>query len=232
MTDLPFIMSAPMVAALLREIETPGTGKTMTRRLAWQRKKNIFGAHSATAWQKVRPGDRLWVREVWSAQFWNPENIDGAAREYWETPKGERTQDLLAGLYWREAEEVKRSPFDFVPEGGWTSPIHMFRWASRLTLVVTGARVEKLQEISEADAKAEGVEIVGVHIHRHYRLYQDYLGHTGHGHESAVKSFSTLWRSLHTKPGTTWDVNPDVVALSFDPHYCNIDRMEKEGEVA
>jgi len=110
--------------------------------------------------------------------------------------------------------------------------IFMPRWASRLTLVVTGARVEKLQAISEEDAVAEGVEIVGVHIHRHYRLYRDYLGHNGHGHESAVKSFSTLWRSLHTKPSTTWKDNPDVVVLSFDPHYCNIDRMEKEGEVA
>jgi len=220
MTDYPAIFSAPMITAS-REGR-----KHQMRRFAWRECRKCPGVPSCprchgkgvvpTVWQKVRSGDRLWVREVWSAQFWNPENIDGAAREYWETPKGERTQDLLAGLYWREAEEVKGWPFDFVPEGGWTSPIHMFRWASRLTLVVTGARVEKLQEISEEDPKAEGVV-----------WSPNWAGYIVPGMTHPSKDFPVLSR------GTAREMfAPAVVGLTFDPHRCNIDRMEKEGEVA
>lgn len=81
MRDIPVIFSAPMVLALLREIEKPGTGKTMTRRLAWRPAKkgekvgegSRIQAEGATpfvqtvtahlrpsSWQKVEPGDRLW----------------------------------------------------------------------------------------------------------------------------------------------------------------------------
>jgi hypothetical protein len=221
MTDYSAIFSAPMITAS-REGR-----KHQTRRLAWRDCPKCPGVPSCrrchgkgvvpTIWQKVRPGDRLWCREAWSAQFWNPENIDGAAREYWETPKAERTQDLLAGLYWREAEEERGGPFDFVPEGGWASPIHMPRWASRLTLVVTGARVEKLQEISEEDAKAEGV------IPQTSDLGALARGDRPQGY---ISEFQYLWDHLHGSGA--WLANPGVVALSFDPHNCNIDRMEKE----
>lgn len=71
MTDRGIIMSAPMVLATIREIEHSGDGKTMTRRLAWQEPRIAVKIGDGpvepimvpTIWQKVKPGDRLWVRE-------------------------------------------------------------------------------------------------------------------------------------------------------------------------
>lgn len=62
--DIPLIVSGPMVLALLREIENPGTGKRQTRRLAWTvRDVNDNHVRVPTSWQRVKPGDWLWVRE-------------------------------------------------------------------------------------------------------------------------------------------------------------------------
>lgn len=74
MTDVPGIFSGPMVRALIREVEHPGDGKTQTRRLAWRSKEvaandHILGSTVSRSvvpspWQKVKVGDRLWVRAV------------------------------------------------------------------------------------------------------------------------------------------------------------------------
>lgn len=94
----------------------------------------------------------------------------------------------------------------------------MPRWASRLTLIVTDVRVERLQDISEDDAIAEGVEevsddgpvLTGIPCGT---IYAD--------HRSA---FRDLWNSLHG-PGS-WDANPWVAAITFRPVFANIDSTE------
>jgi hypothetical protein len=91
--------------------------------------------------------------------------------------------------------------------------IHMPRWASRLTLIVTATKVERLQDISEAEARAEGVDpaIAGQDAHGPVKTYR-----TG---------FVRIWGDLH---GTeSWLSNPEVVALSFSAHQTNIDAMPK-----
>lgn len=91
-------------------------------------------------------GDRLWVRETF--------------REYdhcW-------TQECMASAVQYQSDFACRSsvggslPDAVAPEKGWTPSIHMPRWASRLTLEITSIRIERLQDISEGDAKAEGVK--------------------------------------------------------------------------
>src|SRR5580692_1161056 len=80
--------------------------------------------------RKTGMGDRLWVREsVWLNQG-----------------------DVGAGRVRYRATEP-----DF--KGYWTPSIHMPRWASRITLEVTGSRIERLQAITERDAQAEGAEL-------------------------------------------------------------------------
>lgn len=78
------------------------------------------------------PGDRLWVRETFRAA--------GAFAQYG------------TGRVWYRADGVDSQV------GPWRSPIHMPRWASRLTLVVEAVRVERLHAITEEDARAEGAE--------------------------------------------------------------------------
>ncbi len=93
--------------------------------------------------------------------------------------------------------------------------IHMPRWASRMTLTVTDVRVQRLQDISEADAVAEGV------IHDSFGGWR---GHEGTiGYPTAIWAYHHLWNSLHG-PGA-WDANPWVVALTFNVQRGNIDQM-------
>lgn len=188
MKERPIIFSAQMVRAILEG------RKTQTRRVikpqptvSEQRLRELSAwAEGFTLSQQVnaafqsgcidascpygRPGDTLWVRETW-----------------W----GER-QDFDAGL--RPAYAAT----DPKTEAGWRSPIHMPRWASRITLEITGVRVERLQDISEADAEAEGVAEIGERL----------LGVT-----PCRARFFKLWESING-PGS-WDANPWVWVVEF-----------------
>ena len=88
------------------------------------------------------------------------------------------------------------------------SPIHMPRWASRLTLLVTDVRVQRLQEISRGDAMEEGCPFANMADGPNPRdWYRD------------------IWNSIHGPDA--WDANPWVAAISFETHRCNIDTMEE-----
>lgn len=133
--DLPIIMSAPMVRA------TWDASKTMTRRIAYMTRRGFSPAKNPLVdgpWTKVRPGDRLWVRETWSAAY---EWTGVPPREIGHSP----------AWYWADG-----NPDD----GDWTKPfpsIHMPRKFSRVTLIVEAVKREPLQAISIADTIAEGI---------------------------------------------------------------------------
>lgn len=198
MTDRPIIFSGPMVRALLDE------RKTQTRRLA------------TSPLRRCEIGDRLYVREAFTATFWTPDDIDAPPRELWATPDAERTAQFCSERYYRLDEEGKR--LGFIPEVQWTPSIHMPRWASRLTLTLTEVRLQRLQDITDVDAIREG--IIGVQT--------DGLSHYGTNPTDAVwpkpaRAFRNLWDGLHTKPGETWAYNPEIVALTFTVAHGNID---------
>lgn len=132
-------------------------------------------------------GDRLWVKEAWRPLQYE---ADGAQMNWIASEHGFGTE---AGRY-RHAR--------FMP-----------RWASRLTLIVTDVQVQRLQEISEADAVAEGIEPSSSRD-------QDYSAF------HARTSFQALWNSLHGPDA--WDANPWVTALTFTVHNRNIDKMETD----
>jgi len=201
-TERPILFSAPMVRAIL------AGQKTQTRRVVKpQPELAQLLTHSGwSAWfdghgRPLRnpygqPGDRLWVREAW-AQNWNQLSDTRMDRSYVYRADGEgRAQDNGTDLPWRPS-------------------IHMPRAASRLSLEITGVRVERLQAISEVDARAEGVERIDIEFGMrlrtpHWRAY---------GNEdtqyciSPEASFQALWRSIN---GTeSWDANPFVWAVEF-----------------
>ena len=200
MPDRPILFSAPMVTALL------SGRKFQTRRLAYRQvvtypgcpKSWGLGEHRGdgytylpTIWQKVEPGDRLWVREAWA-----PEHRCDA------TPGG-RPYDPT--ILYRESDPEPTTP-QWEPFR-WRPSIHMFRCASRLTDIVTEVRLQRLQDISEEDARAEGVE-------------RPILPHwPAHPYGAA---FRGLWNTLH-KPGNRWEDNPEVCAISFEVQERNID---------
>ena len=85
-----------------------------------------------------KAGDRLWVRETWTAAMHDPK---GPADCLYRADDNRGVEDLA--------------------EAKWTPSIHMPRWACRLVLPLVSVRVERVQDITEADAKAEGVEPIG-----------------------------------------------------------------------
>lgn len=110
----------------------------------------------------------------------------------------------------------------------WRPSIFMPRWASRLTLIVTDVRVERVQEISEEDARAEGC----FKGHASGRVFNDRTSMRLGGDEwsSARDWFADLWDSLNASRGHGWDANPWVAALTFDVHHRNIDALREAAE--
>ena len=109
-------------------------------------------------------------------------------------------------------------------EGDWTRPrpsIHMPRWASRITLEIVSVRVERLQDISEEDAIAEGVYCGNVIVYSyyengHHEVWEDryfFDGGPDEGFESAVDAYAALWDSINGEG--SWEKNPWVWVIEF-----------------
>jgi len=105
--------------------------------------------------------------------------------------------------------------------------IHMPRWASRLTLIVEAVKVERLQDISEADAQAEGIvgpaSFAGPDYA--YGVETPCGSNVQYFAATARDAFAGLWSTLHTAPGERWEDNPFVVALTFSVVRGNIDQI-------
>ena len=145
-------------------------------------------------------GQLLWVREPYCIF---PESCkDGMGEQLYL----KANQDKL-----REAEEHMKKH-----KVSWRPSIHIPRWASRLTLEVVGIRVERLQDISEADAVAEGVECDS-------DGWIDYLMPNTQCCNSAYESYSTLWQSLNdpeSRNAKSW-----VWVIETVAHKRNVDEM-------
>ncbi|WP_321919367.1 hypothetical protein [Paraburkholderia tropica] len=142
-------------------------------------------------------GDRLWVRETHEVNRIGFEESWTSGRTYhagvkYQADDGRADFEITEGLYQDLSDTESR---------GWTPSIHMPRWASRITLKVTGVRVERLQAISDADAEAEGI---------------DFLRHVPDADETLTPSqlFMCLWDSVAT-PGADWAANPWVWVVDF-----------------
>jgi hypothetical protein len=154
MKERPILFSVPMVQAIL-------TGsKTQTRRIfkGSTEHKGPYNpayveAHKhSTGWAEIcplgKPGDRLWVREAWCPC------VHGSYEPWLRHIKAPKSNHE-AFIQYRADNTLPRMGSDY--DGFWRPSIHMPRWASRITMEIVSVRVERLNEISEADAKAEGV---------------------------------------------------------------------------
>ena len=194
MVDRPILFSAPMVRALL------AGRKTQTRRIMPNhdaiaqhaegftpiiigRRVYDYAGEEVLSEALFAVGDRLWVKETWRA---------GTS---WDDNK----PSMIAA---HVPVDYVASPRSGGPDGKARPSIFMPRWASRLTLTVTDVRVQRLQEISEEDAIAEGVE-------------------THDGADGPVAEYEALWESING--AGSWEANPWVVAVSFSCERRNID---------
>jgi hypothetical protein len=183
MKERPIIFSGEMVRAILdgrktqaRRVIKPQPGH-VSENVAYRHKTYINWIIKCPYGQV---GDGLWVRETWS-------NVPI------KSPK------IKMGVIYRadgeEAEENIKEGWQFM--GKWKPSIHMPRWASRITLEITGVRVERVAEISFQDCMREGIQLVGKDT------------------EEVRCAFKILWDSINAKRGYGWLVNPWCWVIEF-----------------
>jgi hypothetical protein len=225
--DFPLLMSAPMVLALLREVRGESGGKRETRR---------FETPILRAAERAQAEGRAltaWVREGWQA--W---------KDFDDKPPRNIPQDADV-LYMADR-----------PNSLWDScrraPFHMPRWASRLTLLDVTIRRERLGDISEEDARAEGVAwqdptpedlewyrsyaleegfdpekhpMTGIWVVPGIKLkppFQQICGPT------AKLAYQFLWNHLHGPNAWETDKDREVMVIGFRPVLANIDGIGAE----
>nr|WP_249181773.1 hypothetical protein [Burkholderia dolosa] len=151
-----------------------------------------------------QPGDRLWVREAHIAYGrWETRFSEKKGRDAWHFID----MTLETGREYRFDGDLPNAARSGATPAWWRRPsIFMPRAAARTLLEVTGVRVERLQRISEPDARAEGVTIE----EHHMRGYC-----AGAYRPPSIRAFHDLWDSLNAARGHGWDVNPWVWVVEF-----------------
>lgn len=193
MADRPILFSGPMVRALIEG------RKTQTRRVI----ADGTTGEAPSISPRYAVGDRLWVRETWTARMTHGWTIaDARSRMYQE--------EILYRADGHESID------------GWWPSIHMPREFSRITLISTSVRMQRLQEISEVDCIEEGACVISIP-----GTIGDPLVETPEPHVYATprKWYRELWDSLNADRGYGWDTNPWVIAVSFDVRRGNIDQV-------
>lgn len=212
----PILFSAPMVRALLDD------RKTQTRRAVKGSAKMDDNGFMPLE-PDVRkcpygvPGDLLVVRETWQLH----ERFTDVGRVVYAASVQRGWSEAHEDIPLARIGDCKAKPF----QQGFRPSIHMPRWASRLTLEITDVRVERLQDISEADAIAEGIERPGIGA-PFWKSYTDNTMPT----LDPVTSYMGLWNSIN---GPDADfANPWVWAVSFAVHRANVDQVLAQREIA
>lgn len=212
MADRPILFSAQMVRALLagrktqtRRILKPQPTINSAGLLVWESARDfVQGTPSDLAVaQRINVGDRLWVKEAFRAQEEFDHLSPRAIVETFETEIGFASFPTFYEAD-RKCDDWTIEIWQQSPPGRLRASMHMPRCASRLTLSVTDVRVERLQNISEADAEAEGVTL-------------------GFGGGPIVEDYFSLWNSINGPFAAS--ENPWVAAYTFSVERKNIDEV-------
>ena len=180
--------------------EGPGTTR-------WMGSHNFHEAFSPYG----QPGDRLWVKET---HYWD---------RFEKLPK-DKPKDFPIDFYYRAegecCEQIPECQCGTEGKVKWRPSIFMPRWASRLTLKIKSLRVERLQDISEEDAMAEGIRMFTKDAH----VFKYWPCDPCEGElkcawadlpRTAVEAYRALWESLNG--AKSWNANPWVWVIEFAP---------------
>lgn len=211
MKEIPMLFSTPMVQAILEG------RKMQTRRLVKMPKDDIAdakwgytaftpegyisfrGVHASgqygESFVKVPycKGDLLYIRETWFPAAINSNRVLVGYHEKDPDITIEITTDRVE-YYWKQLDKGRMIP-----------SIHMPKEAARIWLQVASVKVERLQDISEEDAKAEGVELID-----YYDIPKDGIQYRAHSYREA---FESLWKYINGPE--SWEANPWVWCVSF-----------------
>lgn len=209
MTFKPILFSTPMVQAILEG------RKTQTRRIMQPQPEDSWMQDC----KKQSPNLALYDKRTGLPHYWISDGKDGEiipkatlntvlwVRETWQF-----SDDLEEPYLYRQQYEEEHLP-EFWKSIKWKPSIFMPKEACRLFLEVTNVRVERLQNISEADAIAEGVLETWEDLTTQTCLYMDYVKGDFQYDMTARDSFKTLWMSINGPE--SWDANPWVWVYEF-----------------
>lgn len=227
----PILFSGPMVRALLAGTKTQtrralrmqpseedgdlvcGTyHPTIVRHGGEEPGQETFGAFTGDGRWALRcpygiAGDLLWVRETArciAESIHYGKNVGRLDVDY--AAGGSRSFDFALDSQSRPRWFPKQNRKTDGTQR-WQPSIHLPRWASRITLEITGVRVERLQDIRDADAVAEGIERSGE------CNWRDYLDHPHNDFTSARRSYRSLWEAING--AGSWGANPWVWVIEF-----------------
>jgi hypothetical protein len=219
MKERPILFSAPMVRAIL------AGQKTVTRReVTKQAALDCLAAGFEPSFLTLpgnadlcpygKPSDRLWVRETWGVISHNFDQHGNAVAWEPDRPaKAIREMRFGGGYYSGHVIYRADGPAEWAgdddgggePRSAWKSSIHMPRIASRILLEITGVRVERLQDISRSDIRAEGLvcppELASDDVSPNYRDWYP-------------AAWRELWQSINGP--ACWEANPWVWVVEFE----------------
>jgi len=232
MKERPILFNGPMVRALLDDSKTK-TRRVMKPQMVYGDVCGLFeswylpkGNDGGILWLNAKaqilsmcpygqPGDKLWVRETFQYRGASYDG-DGIEDADWFRCYGKGDSwDPEFPYGWGPSRHMNVramvEPDEQEGEGitGWVTKripsIHMPRWASRITLEIVSVRVEQLQDISEADALAEGIDAEKAKLTMSSIGMNDIVG--------PIAEYSTLWESINGP--SSWAVNPWVWVVEF-----------------
>ena len=202
MLERGMIFNAEMVRAILdgrktqtrRPVRFPVLDKNLGCELAGNELAGELSAGNYLNSAFGKPGDRIWVRETFRV---HSRATDVATLVYKASVRNSWTEQTH-----RVPVSVCNKPA--TPEK-WTPSLHMPRWASRIDLLITGVRAERIQEISDDDVMAEGVQTDSHFLNHFFTM----------NHESIApkEAYRKAWEKQYG--GTSWEVNPWVWVIEF-----------------
>lgn len=246
MKEIPILFSTPMVQAILEgrksqtrrlfkcnrlpaediaSVHPDGAGKGWIawagRAVSAEETRIAYPGEQGFDCPYGKPGDVLWVRETWGVGS-RPDPFQGSV-EGIEFKADGKYIDGIESLPLHFYDDLGFGNYD---KSGWRSSIHMPKAISRIWLQVTDIHVERLQDISEEDAKAEGVQPNCTGVENCPSQYCQRMGcqSTGEYYHylrdlddfpafSAKESFESLWQSINGPE--SWEANPWVWVISF-----------------
>lgn len=183
----PILFKGPMVRAIIEGHKTQ-TRRVIRQQPPWWVSKITSWTRDGSKWQGLVsdafwsmrcpygvPGDHLYVRETWA---------------YW----GSKEEPNPLIVYRADEDKVLR----------WRPSIHMPKRFTRLWLTVTGIRLERVQDITEEDAIAEGTRATSIGDFPRQAVWTE------------RQDFANLWDSINAKRGYPWEDNPWVWVIEFE----------------
>lgn len=211
MTERGMIFNAEMVRAILdgrktqtrRPVKFPVHDKNLGCELAGNELAGELSAGNYLNSVFGKPGDRIWVRETFQGPLFDFDLMDSYCKDSTPFEKPEfcvyKADGIPAPEFYDADDELHCR---------WRPSIHMPRWASRILLEITDVRVERLNAISEEDARAEGIIDGGC-----LNCGEPEPCGCANPEPDATDAFAYLWQSIYGQEN--WNANPWVWVISF-----------------